>query len=135
MKTTTLHRKKRIVWAALVFVLLNCFPFYAQNAAGIAIDDTLVLTEPNKKADSLTAQVWPVISMYDFNFKLETTNTIHEIEMTVLDEYGEKVMGETYTPGQVHDTIYRFGGNLDSGQYVIKFVQNDKVHYQTLVRR
>lgn len=135
MKTITLHRKKKIATAALVFLLLTCVPFYAQDTATIIKDYTLITTESNQKNDDLTANIWPVISMYDFNFKLETKNSIDKIEMTVLNEYGDKVLEKNFTPSQVQDTIYRFGGNLDSGQYVIKFVQNDKVHYQAFVRR
>ena len=135
MKKINTNTGKNILMLMLVCFLLVNTRFFGQDQSNLQNDGGILKSQTNEKADKLNPKIWPIISMYDFNLKVEASNTIDKIEMTVLDEYGAEVYDVYFIPSQKHDTIYKFGGNFDSGQYFVRLVQNDKVHYQSLVRR
>ena len=129
------NMSKRLLLVSLILFLVVNTRISGQDQSPAVNDVFVSEIETDGKEDNLTTNIWPIISMYDFNLSIETSNTTDKIEMIVSDEYGDKVFADYFMPGQIKDTIYKFGGNLDSGQYFVKVVQKDKVYYQSLVRR
>ncbi len=79
---------------------------------------------------SLELKAWPNPTDNSFNIKLITKNSLDKVEIFVYDITSKLVHQNKFD----QDQEYRFGKDFDSGVYIIKIVQADKVKYIRLIK-